>query len=209
MYKTEIILVRHGQAVWNAEGRRQGNLDSPLSELGILQAKSVAEKLRLEEFSTIYTSDLGRAYRTARYIADASGHKVLEDRRLREQNEGVFEGLTDEEAGAKYPEAYQEYLKRSPDYAIPGGESLLQLQERAVGVFRELAGRHEGERLLVISHAGLLSAFIRYILGIPLDVPRRFRLSHASISLVSHDGDEGIWHVVTLGEISHLKQVGQ
>lgn len=208
MYKTEIILVRHGQTAWNAEGRRQGHLDSPLSELGILQARAIAEKLRDEEFSTIYTSDLGRAYRTARYIADASGHKVFEDRRLREQNEGIFEGLTDEEVGAKYPEAYQAYLKRSPDYAIPGGESLVQLQKRAVDVFRELAGRHEEERLLVVSHAGLLSAFIRHILGIPLDVPRRFKLAHASVSLVSYDGDGGVCHVVTLGDISHLKQIG-
>jgi probable phosphoglycerate mutase len=209
MSHSEIILVRHGETVWNIEGRLQGQLDSSLSELGIAQAKAIANRLQQEDFSAIYSSDLDRAYQTAIQIAALNGHKVVTDKRLREKHIGVFEGLTITEAQAKYPEVYQAYLRQLVDYAIPGGESLAQIQQRAVNVFDELVQRHAKERLVVVSHGGLLSSFISHILGIPLGVPRRFTLCNASLTVVSYGENEEAWHVMTFGDVSHLKCVDQ
>ena len=96
--KTELILVRHGETVWNATGRIQGQGDSPLTERGIAQAQAVARRLQHEPFTTLYASHLGRVIETARYIAALTGHAITIDERLQERAYGIFEGLTYEEA---------------------------------------------------------------------------------------------------------------
>ena len=91
---TEFIVVRHGETAWNAQGRIQGHLDSPLNEEGLAQALLVGDRLAREPFAHLYSSDLGRALQTAQPIADHSGRPARIDARLRERNLGVFQGLT-------------------------------------------------------------------------------------------------------------------
>ena len=91
---TELILVRHGETEWNREHRMQGHRDSPLSETGWAQARRLGGRLKDETFGALYSSDLGRARNTAQSVADATGHEIIVDARLRERHFGVFEGLT-------------------------------------------------------------------------------------------------------------------
>ena len=200
MERTEVVIVRHGQTVWNLEGKRQGHLDSPLTENGMAQARALAQRLKRHSFSGLYSSDLGRAVETARIVSAATGHEVITDLRLRERNLGMFQGLAGKEIGERYPEEYR--LHRNPDYVIPGGESIRQQMERNVTCLTEIARRHPGERLVVVTHAGVLGAFFRYTLSIPLDAPRRYEFVNAGLSVFAYD--DGNWFLQTWGDVSHL-----
>ncbi|HYK12627.1 MAG TPA: histidine phosphatase family protein, partial [Burkholderiales bacterium] len=91
---TQLILIRHGETVWNRERRMQGQADSPLSDVGLRQARLLARRLQQIEFKSLYCSDTGRAHHTARTIAELTGHELIVEPRLRERHFGVFEGLT-------------------------------------------------------------------------------------------------------------------
>src|SRR5688572_19962610 len=91
---TQLILIRHGETLWNTQHRMQGHADSPLTEDGLRQARQLAQRLTQIEFKALYSSDSGRALETARIVAAATGHEIIVDSRLRERNFGVFEGLT-------------------------------------------------------------------------------------------------------------------
>ena len=82
--ETELIVIRHGQTVWNAEGRQQGHLDSDLTSLGRRQAEAIADRLADQTFDALYSSDLGRALRTAEYVANKTHLEIVTDQRLRE-----------------------------------------------------------------------------------------------------------------------------
>lgn len=203
---TQFYLVRHGQTVWNSQGRVQGSQDSPLTERGIADAEAAAKRLQKESFSAVYTSDLLRAHETARIIARASSVRLYLAPQLRETNNGIFEGKTRAEAEIEFPEVYAEYAKRNPDYALPGGESRRSVQNRAVDFFTETAKARPGERLVAISHGGLLSAFICAILDLPLSRSRTFWISNGGISLITYlADDEGKWCIETLNETQHLR----
>lgn len=207
MSKTEMILIRHGETVWNAEGRIQGQGDSPLTERGVAQAKAVAERLQHEPFTMLYASHLGRVIETARYIAAITGHALTIDERLQERHYGLFEGLTYTDVQQQHPEIYATYQQQryTADYAHPGAESLRQLAERGQAVLAELAQKHPGERLAIVSHGAFLGAVLRHILGVPLGGKHGFRLANGSISeIVFTDGD---WRVKTLGEVYHLRDI--
>lgn len=202
--KTEIVLVRHGETDWNAEGRIQGQGDSPLTTRGIAQAKAVAKRLQHESFTALYASHLGRVIDTARYIAAITGHAITIDERLQERAYGIFEGLTQAEASANHGTLYQEYKTNfSPDFAVPEAESMRQLLTRGQTVFQELAQRHDGERIVVVSHGSFLRSALGAVLGISLGTRHGFRLANGSLSEIVYEAGE--WSVATLGEVYHLR----
>ena len=205
MSTTELILIRHGETVWNAEGRLQGHRDSPLTPLGHQQAMAIATRLRATALDALYSSDLGRALETARYLGQAGGHTIVPEPGLRERHNGLFEGMTLAEAHTGYPAEYERLARRDVDYAPPGGgESIRQSSERACRALGELAARHPGERIAVVAHGAILSAFRRRALGLPLEAQPRFSLRNACISWVTHAGMADSWHILSLGEVSHL-----
>lgn len=202
MKRTHLILIRHGQTEWNIRKIRQGHLDSKLTESGIVQAKALAARLVREKFTALYSSDLGRAVQTAQAIADVTGHKIVTDPRLRERHLGIFQGLNAEEITAKYPEERRLFRTMGPDYVIPGGESMRQQVARNVAFLSELAERHQGEQIVVVTHGGVVSGFFRYTLEIPLEAPRRFEFVNAGLNIFACDGDT--WMLLTWGDVSHL-----
>ena len=205
MTQTHLILVRHGETLWNLEGRRQGQADSPLTSLGIAQAQAIAGRLADERVDALYSSDLARAWVTAQHIGAACGLPVNADARLREKNFGVLEGLRCAEVQARYPEVSAQIERKSPDYTPPGGESLAAAQQRGIAALTDLARRHPGERLVVVSHGALLGMFLRHALGISLSAPRRFTLENGSLSFVSYRAEEDAWYVSAMDETSHLR----
>ncbi len=206
MDATYVIVVRHGETEWNTEGRRQGHLDSTLTPKGRAQAEALAQRFTPGSCSVIYSSDLGRAYETARTIAENTGHEVVPDERLRERNLGIFQGLDGGEIRQRYPAEYEEHRKGGADHAVPSGESFRQQTERNMGCLEELARRHEGEIIMVVTHGGVLSALFRHTLSIPLDAPRRFSFKNASVNLFKFQ--DGTWGLETWGDITHLRRVG-
>jgi probable phosphoglycerate mutase len=202
MQRTRVIVVRHGETAWNNEKRWQGHLDSPLTAKGLSQAQALARRLSGERFSALYTSDLGRAYQTAQLIAAATGHSVVLDARLRERKLGVFQGLTSEEIRAVHAKEYELYRIRDPNHKLPGGESLRQQVDRNLRCFEELAQRHLGESIVVVTHGGVLSGLFRHVLSIPLQAPRRFAFANSSLNVFIFQ--KGDWMLQTWGDVSHL-----
>ncbi len=202
MEPTHVIVVRHGETMWNTEGRWQGHLDCPLTPRGLTQAQALARRLMNQRFNALYSSDLGRAYHTAQIISAATGHGVVSDARLRERNLGIFQGLRSEEIKTAYPEEYELYRSRDPDHMIPGGESLRQQVERNISCLEELAQNHSGESIVVVTHGGVLSGLFRHTLSIPLQAPRRFEFMNSSLNVFAYGG--GYWTLRTWGDVSHL-----
>lgn len=206
MNQTQLIIVRHGQTQWNLKLIRQGHLDSPLTEKGVAQARALGERLARESFTALYSSDLGRALQTAQMIAEATGHKIVTDARLRERHLGIFQGLNGDEIREKYPEEYRLHRTVGPTYIIPDGESVEQQVARNVEYLKEIAERHLGEKIVVVTHGGVLSGLFRHTFSIPFTVPRRFEFTNASLNVFNYE--DGNWFLQTWGDISHLGSVG-
>ena len=154
-----IIAIRHGETEWNAAGREQGQLDSPLTARGVKQASAIAERLKRYRFAALYSSDLGRALQTAEIVAQATGAGIAVDPGLRERNTGIFQGMTKAEMAERHPREYAAYSGDPYGYKIPGGESGQQRSERSVRVFNALADRHAEDTIVVITHGGFLMGF--------------------------------------------------
>jgi len=206
MSSTKLIIIRHGETLWNVEGKKQGQLDSPLTALGIKQAKALAQRLTEESFTALYASDLGRAYKTAEYIAARTNHKISPERELRERNFGIFQGLTNKQIKNKYSAEYHSHLTDTVNYVIPEGESLRQFYERNTACLENLTARHAGEIIAVVTHGGIIDGWFRYIFDLPLETVRRAKLWNASINCIVHE-DTGGWTLHTWGDVSHVKSL--
>lgn len=198
-----IFFVRHGLTDWNAQRRFQGTCDIPLNAQGLLQAQAAAGRCAQLHIGRIYHSTLARAAQTAQAVSDASGAPLVPFSGFNEVCMGAFQGLTREEACAHFPAESAACFSDQAHVAPPQGESLLELQARALRALNE-AVRDAGalERIAVVSHGALLKALFCGIVGIPLQSFGRFDVSNGSISVVESAG--GIYRLITLNDISHF-----
>lgn len=150
-----LLLVRHGETDWNADGRLQGQTDRPLSDFGRRQARQLAEDLADEELDAIYSSDLARARETAETVGERLSLPVAFDPDLREKDWGTWEGLTAVER----------------DRVEFVGESTEAHQERMLRALRGISERHPGDRsVLVVTHGGSMRRVQTAALGMALPV---------------------------------------
>ncbi|MCK5735128.1 MAG: histidine phosphatase family protein [Spirochaetaceae bacterium] len=204
--ETTLVLIRHGETEWNQTGRYQGHADSPLTTRGLAQARAVAQVLDAETFDAFYSSDLGRAKRTARIIADTVGKRYLTDSRLREQHYGLMQGHDGKGARELDPGFFESLARGDADYAPKGGESRRQRHDRAIDVLTDIADQHQGGVVLVVTHGGIVDSLFRETLGIPFQSPRRYSLYNTAVNRFSFN--EGLWSLRLWGEISHLEGTG-
>jgi probable phosphoglycerate mutase len=176
-----------------------------LTETGDKQAEALAGALVGREIAFLYSSDLGRALRTARPIAEALSLNIIRDERLRERHLGPMQGMTMKAFEAQYPEAASAVKTGDPDYAPPRGESIRRHYRRCCDCAEELAERHPGVAILIVCHGGVLRNFFYRTLNIPLTEPRRFSLFNAGINEFSIT--DGQWKLETWGDIHHLRSV--
>jgi len=203
---TQLILIRHGETLWNTERRMQGQLDSPLTTRGLWQAEQLGARLQAMLFTALYSSDLPRAQQTAQCIAVTTGHAIVTDERLRERHFGVFEGLTRAEMEARDPEVYAQFMSRNPDYAVPGGESPAAFYARSRAVLEELAARHAGATIAVVTHGLVLDCAYRAASGLALQAPRPVPLVNASLNWF--ECEDGCWRAGPWGDAEHLGSDG-
>ncbi len=156
---TRVLLLRHGQSTWNAEGRWQGWSDPPLSELGRAQAADAAGHLAGLGLDCVTASDLDRARTTAAIVADALGlGRVGVDGDLREFNVGAWEGLTRPEIERRWPDDLEAW-RNGRLAATPGGETRLAFLARVeAGLARVVASARGGGSPLVVTHGGVIRA---------------------------------------------------
>lgn len=183
---TRLVLIRHGQTDWNASGRLQGQLDVPLNALGQAQAARLADALRDEGLQLVVASDLGRAWQTARALAEPLGLPLLADPGLRERGFGLFEGLRRDEVGQRFPDVAARWYGRDLDFEPEGGESLTRFHARCLATVERLARAHAGLSLALVAHGGVLDSLYRAATGQALGAHRHWPLGNASINRLLH-----------------------
>jgi probable phosphoglycerate mutase len=203
---TSLLLIRHGETAWNAEHRIQGHLDIPLSATGIRQAASLGQRLAAEAVTAIYSSELARAWLTAVPFAARLGLDIIPDSRLRERSFGVFEGLTADEIAARHPEGFRLWRMRDPAWAMDEGESGQQLIDRVLSALHDIASRHRGETVAVVTHGGVLDVAYRAARGLSWDAPREHLMLNASINRLSAQGSPLALSILDWGDVAHLEQ---
>lgn len=168
MGERRLILVRHGQTDYNATGRMQGQLDTELSDVGRAQAMEAAQVLRERKVSHVWSSDLIRARDTARILADAWGCDVTEDPRLRETDLGLWQGASHTEVDKDYP-GQRAYWRFDPTWAPPGGETRLQVAERAHELVMETmcTEAFDDGDVVMVAHGGTIGALTARLLDVP------------------------------------------
>lgn len=150
-----VVLWRHGQTSWNVENRFQGHTDIPLTDEGVTQARQAAARLATLRPAAVVASDLSRARGTAAALAELTGLNVAVDARLRERSGGLWEGLTQDEIQAKFPDAWALWQPTE-------GEDEVDVGERVAGAVQDAVARLDAGELLVVSSHG---AAIRYGIG--------------------------------------------
>ncbi|QKJ85760.1 phosphoglycerate mutase GpmB [Paramixta manurensis] len=203
----QVYLVRHGETVWNAARRIQGQSDSALTEKGEQQAQQVGDRVKSLGITHVIASDLGRTRRTAEIIADACGCPVTLDARLRELNMGVLEQRPIDSLSEEEESWRQTLVNGTVDGRIPQGESMAELAARMQEALNACLELPAGSRPLLVSHGMALGALVSTILGLPAHAERRLRLRNCSISRVDHQHSAWLasgWIVETAGDVSHL-----
>lgn len=202
---TKICFVRHGETDWNAERRMQGHIDIPLNETGIRQAQQLCNTLlhTNHHFHHIYSSDLMRAFNTAKVIADGRGLDIVVHADLRERHVGQLQGLLLHEAPHRVPQVWQRHVARELDYDLEGGESIVHFHERVQRMLAHFLQQHRGEHVLAVSHGGTLDMVYRVVTGQSLSAERVAVVPNTSLNWISHDGNA--WSIERWGDTSHLQ----
>jgi broad specificity phosphatase PhoE len=155
---TRILLVRHGQSTWNADGRWQGQADPPLSDVGVDQAAAAADASAVDGVVALYASDLERARHTAQLIGARLGLHPVVDVRLRERDAGGWQGCTRAEIEAGWPGFLGS--GRRPDGYEPDASVLA----RVLDALAVVAAAHDGD-VLVVTHGGVVRTVERHLGG--------------------------------------------
>ena len=220
--ETELILVRHGETEWNHARRIQGQIDVPLSAVGLRQAEAAGRRFAAPGGSTpggttpgraapgqdvlgcvaVYTSDLLRASQTAAPIAAACGVDAVPDAGLRERHYGALQGRFDADIARDDPAQFARMQARDPADDLGGGETLPVFHARVHVRLEAIAARHPGGRVVVVTHGGVLDCAWRLATGAALDGRRDVGLFNASLNTVARSAAG--WRLVAWGDIAHL-----
>lgn len=203
----KFVIVRHGYSIYNKARKFTGQLDIPLDEIGLEQAKSTAGYV-LENYKidAIYSSDLIRAIDTAKPVADALGMPINTDRNLREINAGCWQGRDIEDLKVEYPEAFRKWVTDVGLARCGDGESSEEMSVRCEAVFRKIAKENEGKTVFVATHGGVVRAIRCVWMGIPLSEMKNVsHVSNSSVTVAEYDNETDTAKLTLIGYDEHLK----
>lgn len=174
-------LVRHGETIWNTLGQTQGHGNSPLTDLGELQARNVGEALAKYPIDLIYCSDLGRAVQTAEIIGEIIGKEVIPTPSLREMGFGVWEGKKIPEIKELYAEDFNIWRTQPDILNIPGAENLHIVKDRQDKLIDELNEKYSDKHILLVSHSVTVRVMLLSFLN--SDVSNIYRIKQDNTAL--------------------------
>ena len=157
------MVMRHAATVWNREGRIQGQSDTPLTPTGQRQIEAWRVPVERLAPEVIYSSDLGRALATARALNRDWGLPLTVEPRLRDQDWGHWAGRIHRHLKYEAAEEYARQTARGWHFRPPGGESPLQVLERALAALRDIAAAEGAKRVLVVAHEGVLKGLVYHL----------------------------------------------
>ncbi len=181
---TRLYLVRHGQVVNHHEFRYNGHFDVDITDVGVEQMNRLADFLATEPIEAVYSSDLTRAARGAEMIAAPLGLKPVKVRALRELHLGRWEGLTREEAAAKFPEEADFRFRDLANDKVKEGESLVELRERVLPAIEEITAAHRGKSICIVAHGGVNRVILSDAMGLPIENFFRIEQDYGCLNLI-------------------------
>jgi probable phosphoglycerate mutase len=208
---TDFLLIRHGETDWNRELRFQGQIDVPLNDIGLLQAQRLEQRFEQQlktwqaeqrQFTRVISSDLQRAQQTAEPVARVLGHECVIVPGLREQCFGDFEGMRVPEIKAQFPSAWQRWLDFDADYAVQGAESTRVFHDRVIAALGQLADQYPDERVVVVTHGGVLDMVWRNAQALSLHGPRVCEIPNAGVNQVAWR--DAALHIHAWADTAHL-----
>jgi broad specificity phosphatase PhoE len=198
-----IVFIRPGETDWNRLGRWQGWVSVPLNELGLRQSRALARFVRNIGMGALYTSDLKRALQTADCLAEQLSFQPIPDARLRERSIGLWQGLTQDELRAWYPDEYSAMLQDAESYRVPGGESRRDVLTRVRAAFDDILKNEPHETVGILSHTTAIKVLLADVIPgyNPLDV----NLDNTSVTTIRRR-DDG-WELVAVDDVMHLENL--
>lgn len=201
---TLIILVRHGQTEWNRIERFRGRADVPLNETGLAQAEATGRRVASEwQPVAVYSSPLSRAVKTAEVIAKHFNLPVQIHLSLADIDYGQWRGLTPDEVKERWPEIHHAWYNTPHTARIPGGETLDDLRVRGMTCVNELAARHAGQTIILVSHTAISRIILLAVMG--LGNERFWRLKQDACAINVFEAEGGEFTIVSLNDTCHLR----
>jgi alpha-ribazole phosphatase len=210
---TTIYLIRHGEVEDSNPRRYNGHIDVPLSSNGVEQLKRLAAFLsatvqqcnstvgagcpRPAVLTAIYCSGLSRAKKSAEIIAEPVGLEPVVVDGLKERSFGEWEGMTFDEVGEKWPDAFKAWADDPLKFSPLGGESTLETRDRVIPVFNKIVDDHKGEDIAVVSHGGVTRVILCEMLGIPLENIFRIEQDFGALNVIE------IWDYPVVKKINY------
>jgi alpha-ribazole phosphatase len=186
MRATRIYLIRHGQVANHHEYRYNGHFDVDITNTGVEQMHKVSDFLVGQKIDAVYSSDLQRTVKGARIIGKSLGIEPVMVHSLRELNLGRWEGLTREEAVAKYPEESLFSFKELATSKVKGGESLVDLRARVVPALEGILLRHAHQSVCIVAHGGVNRVILSEAMSLPLDNFFRIEQDYGCLNVIDY-----------------------
>jgi len=203
---TKFILVRHGQTEWNRVERFRGRADVPLNETGAAQARATGERIAAEwEPVAVYSSPLSRSVRTGEAIAGHFDLPVKVRPNLADIDYGEWQGLTPDEARARWPQEIAAWYAAPQDARIPGGETLTALRARAMAEVKELGELHLDDAIVLVGHTVINRIILLGVLGLGNERFWRLGQEPCAINVFEWDGSDFV--VNRLNDTCHLRSL--
>jgi probable phosphoglycerate mutase len=198
-----IILVRHGQTEWNREERFRGRADIPLNKVGLAQAEATGRRIFNQwKPTTVYSSPLSRAVKTAEKIAGPFDLPARMHDGLIDIHYGQWQGLTPDEVREGWPEELERWYGTPHEVHIPGGETLADTRNRAMDAVNEIISRHQNQTVVMVSHTVVNRVILLGILGLGND--RFWRLRQDTCCINRCEAEGGDFTLVSLNDTCHM-----
>ncbi len=192
MATTQLYLIRHGETVWNAEGRIQGWADSELNDFGLAQAQARSAAVIDLKCDAAYSSTSVRTRQTIHALLDGNTAAVRYRDELREIGLGPWEGCRRADIKMDQPEQYRYFFEQPERFNVEGAETFTQLQTRGIAAMQNIVEQHGGQRVLVVSHGAMIKSIVLKVLGWPLtQMWQEPLIENCSCSLLEHSAERG------------------
>ena len=202
---TTLLIIRHGQSLWNLAGRIQGQQDIDLSPLGRRQAEALGERLRPLPLAAVYASPLKRACQTAEAIGSRQSLAVRFDPDLAEIHHGAWEGMTEADVAQRFGPLLTMWRTRPARVQMPEGEHYYDCKRRSLRAVERIVAAHPGETVAVVTHDVVVKCVIADVLGLPDDYVTRLHIDNTGISIIEYRGVDAL--VTRVNDIGHLEGV--
>lgn len=199
-----IILVRHGQTEWNRIERFRGRFDIPLNDNGIRQANQTAERIASHwKPAAVFTSPLSRAAQTAEIIGEKIHISPIKSDDLTDIDYGQWQGLTPAEAREQWPERVANWYDHPESADVPGGESLSQVQRRAMSALRAVCRLHPDQEIVLVSHTVVNRLILLGVLGLGIERFWNLRQEPCAINII--EKTENDYVLVSMNDTCHIR----